>query len=145
MTKPFAAAVKEKMAEQGLGLRELCRLAGVDPSFLSKILAGKRSPPWEEAPLRRLAQALAMDPLRLIVAAGRIPSEWGALASDEDRLRAVHRLATQSAAPSISPAPVRQKPPEPRPTERSREGVPSAKAVRARPRIPREALSEELL
>ena len=81
------------MARQGLGLRELCRRSELDPSFFSKVLAGKRNPPSEEAPLRRLASALELDPIEIIVAAGLIPADWSALSSDPELLRAVHALA----------------------------------------------------
>lgn len=89
----FSRLVSAAMARRGLGLRELCRRAELDPSFVSKVLAGKRNPPSEEEPLRRLAKALELDPVDLIVAAGRIPSEWSALRSDAELLRAVHALA----------------------------------------------------
>lgn len=97
---PFARAVSEGMARRGLGLRELGRRAGLDPSLLSKMLAGKRPPPGE-ADLRRLAGALEIDPVELVVAAGLLPSEWEALRRDPGLLRAVHALAAgRRAAPA---------------------------------------------
>ncbi|HAZ07549.1 MAG TPA: hypothetical protein DCZ01_03255 [Elusimicrobia bacterium] len=89
----FSRLVGTAMARQGLGLRELCRRSELDPSFFSKVLAGKRNPPSEEAPLRRLASALELDPIEIIVAAGLIPADWSALSSDPELLRAVHALA----------------------------------------------------
>jgi transcriptional regulator with XRE-family HTH domain len=89
---PFAAMVKGGMERRGLGLRELCRETGVDPSFLSKVLAGKRNPPSEEDVLRRLAQALEIEPARLIAGAGRIPSEWSRLYEDEGAFDSVDRI-----------------------------------------------------
>ena len=89
----FSRLVGTAMARQGLGLRELCRRSGIDPSFFSKVLAGKRNPPSEEAPLRRLAAALQLNPIEIIVAAGLIPADWSALSSDPELLRAVHALA----------------------------------------------------
>jgi transcriptional regulator with XRE-family HTH domain len=82
------------MQARGMGLRELCRAAGLDPSFLSKVLAGKRSPPSEEEALRRIASALGMDEPALVVAAGRIPREWSGLWSDEALFNSVHGLAS---------------------------------------------------
>ena len=72
----FAEVVRRRLAERGMGLRELCRSIGLDASFFSKVLSGKRNPPAEEKVLRQIAQALELDAPRLIVAAGRIPSEW---------------------------------------------------------------------
>ena len=89
---PFSSLVRAGMERRGLGLRELCREARLDPSYLSKVLAGKRSPPSEEESLRRLAAALELVPGRLIAAAGRIPSEWNLLAEDEGVFEEVDRL-----------------------------------------------------
>lgn len=107
---PFAGRVNEGLSRSGLTLRGLCREAGLDPSFFSKILSGKRSPPSEEAVLRRIADLLSLDPAELIVAAGRIPSEWRALWKDKALFEEVHRRATSGGkrpppAPSPRPAP----------------------------------------
>lgn len=89
---PFAALVRSRMSEKGMGLRELCRDVGLDASFFSKVLAGKRSPPAEEEMLRRLAACLDLDPVRIVVAAGRIPRDWRALWSDPGLVDAVGGL-----------------------------------------------------
>lgn len=91
---PFAMVVSEGMRSRGFTLRGLCREAGLDPSFFSKILSGKRSPPAEEDVLRRLAELLGLEAAELIVAAGRIPSEWHALWSDPTLLRDIHARAS---------------------------------------------------
>ena len=90
---PFAQRVEAGMRRRGLTLRGLCRLAELDPSFFSKVLSGKRSPPSDEATLRRIAAALEMDAAELIVSAGRIPSDWRALWDDPELFREVHALA----------------------------------------------------
>lgn len=121
---PFARLVSAALARQGLGLRELCRRANLDPSLISKVLAGKRSPPWDEDGLRRLAAALDLDAAQLAVAAGRLPAEWEPLNRDPELLRRVTALVTGEPARR---APVR----------------PAAKPVHLP--APRPALSEELL
>lgn len=88
---PFAGRVSDGLNRTGMTLRGLCREAGLDPSFFSKILSGKRSPPAEEAVLRRIAELLALDAAELIVSAGRIPSEWHALWADRDLFEDIHR------------------------------------------------------
>ena len=88
---PFAVKVGEALDRSGLTLRGLCRETGVDPSFLSKVLAGKRSPPSEEPVLRRIAAVLGVDAAELIVSAGRIPSEWSRLWDEPELFRSVHR------------------------------------------------------
>lgn len=92
----FSRLVVDAMARRGLGLRELCRQAKLDPSFLSKVLAGKRNPPAEEEVLRRMAAALGTDAVELFVAAGRIPSEWKNLATNNELLRRVDAIASSS-------------------------------------------------
>lgn len=71
----FTKLVTEKMYQQRISIRKLAREAGLDPSFLSKVLTGKRSPPWDEKILKKLAKILGLDPVFLIVSTGRIPSE----------------------------------------------------------------------
>ncbi len=105
MTGPFEEAVRAAMEARGMGLRELCRRAGLDPSFFSKVLAGKRSPPPDDR-VRRIAEALGLDEVRLIVAAGRIPREWSRLCRDEDACRRVGELASADPGSArLSPAP----------------------------------------
>lgn len=139
--RSFARLVSEAMARKGLGLREACRRAGVDPSYLSKVLAGKRSPPSDEATLLRLAAALESDAVALTVAAGLIPADWGGLSSDPDLLRAVHELATSGRRPS--PRRAEAPPPRPVPAPASR----PARVERPAPiaPLPPRGLSEELL
>lgn len=90
---PFSRLVTDAMTRRGLGLRELCRQAKLDPSFLSKVLAGKRNPPAEEEVLRRMAAVLETDAVELFVAAGRIPEEWRSLTTNGDLLRRVDAIA----------------------------------------------------
>ncbi len=117
----FSRLVAGAMARRGLGLRELCRRAELDPSFLSKVLAGKRNPPSEEKVLRRVAGALELDPVQVIVSAGLIPTDWGALWSDSELVRAVHAVAT-GARPARRAEAV--SPPRPAPAPRSNRGLP---------------------
>lgn len=110
MTSPFEDMVREAMAARRMGLRELCRRAGMDPSFFSKVLAGKRSPP-ADAGVRRIAGALGLDGARLIVAAGRIPGEWSRLCRDEEAYRRVGELVLapgRALPPETRPAPARE-------------------------------------
>lgn len=126
---PFARLVSDALARRGIGLRELCRRAKLDPSLISKVLAGKRSPPWDEDGLRRLAEALELDAAQLAVAAGRLPAEWATLSSDPELLARVSALVSGSAPRRPAPAP--------------------RAAVAIRPAVhfpaPRPALSDELL
>lgn len=99
----FSRLISDAMARRGLGLRELCRQAKLDPSFLSKVLMGKRNPPSEEDVLRRIAVILETDAVELFVAAGRIPEEWKALANNPELVRRVgammHSVPVRKNAP----------------------------------------------
>ena len=94
MSAPFISRVLEGMRCSGLTLRSFCREVSLDPSFFSKVLSGKRSPPAEEEVLRRIAGRLNLDAAELIVAAGRIPSEWRAVWRDPELFRDMNSLAT---------------------------------------------------
>lgn len=103
---PFSRIIVDAMKLRGLGLRELCRRAKLDPSFLSKVLTGKRNPPAEEDTLRRIAVALETDAVELFVAAGRIPSEWRGLTTNLELLRRVDAIASSNTRTSFrAPAP----------------------------------------
>lgn len=104
---PFSRLVTDAMTRRGLGLRELCRQARLDPSFLSKVLTGKRNPPGEEDVLRRMAAILETDAVELFVAAGRIPSEWKGLTTNSDLLRRVDALASSEQPRRSVPSPLR--------------------------------------
>jgi transcriptional regulator with XRE-family HTH domain len=137
----FSRLVSGAMERRGLGLREVCRRAELDPSFFSKVLAGKRNPPSEEKALRRVAAALELDPVEVIVSAGLIPTDWSALWSDAELVRAVHVVATGGRL-SERPAPV-STPARPAAAPRTRrDAKPATADARA---LPSRGLSEELL
>ena len=102
---PFSRIVIDAMKHRGLGLRELCRQAKLDPSFMSKVLMGKRNPPADEETLRRIAGALETDAVELFVAAGRIPSEWRSLTTNIDLLRRVNAMASSAVPRTTNPLP----------------------------------------
>lgn len=115
MATPFSARVGEGLKRSGKTLRELCRAVELDPSFFSKVLAGKRSPPTDEAVLRRIARELQLDEAGLVVAAGRIPAEWRAVCDDPGLFAQVHRLASGRPRAASAPASAVPVSPSPRP------------------------------
>ena len=70
----FVEILKDSIQSSGLGVRQLGRVSGLDPSFISKMLKCKRNPPDDEA-IEKLASALSVDRRRLLISAGRIPPE----------------------------------------------------------------------
>ncbi|MBI5241039.1 MAG: helix-turn-helix transcriptional regulator [Elusimicrobia bacterium] len=132
---PFALRVEAGLRGRGLTLRGFCRAAGLDASFFSKVLAGKRSPPSDEGMLRRIAEVLGLDAVELIVAAGRIPAEWSALWDDAVLFKEVHaRASTGGRVTPMGPIACGRRPAGPR-----RPPEPQTEI------LPHKGLSEELL
>ena len=72
----FGKVIKDGLKRNHVSLRSLSRQVGLDPSFLSKVLAGKRNPPAEERSLVRIARYLNCDADKLVLSAGRIPKKY---------------------------------------------------------------------
>lgn len=70
----FIKIVQEHMQKKNLSLRQVARFVGIDPSFLSKVLLGKRNPPSNEEILKKFAELFEVEPIYLIFSAGLIPS-----------------------------------------------------------------------
>ena len=70
--RSFGRRIKRQAQELGLSLRQIAEIVEMDPSFLSRIVAGTRNPPNDEL-IEHLAKALQMPPEELLVEAGRIP------------------------------------------------------------------------
>jgi len=113
----FARLLRRQLKERDISIREVCRYARIDPSYMAKVLRGERNPPDDERVLFRLSEILRVDPLRLFISVGRIPSAWQTALDDDDRLLRLRRLMGDvfplppSAGPS--PAPVRKSPETP--------------------------------
>lgn len=110
------------MKAKRMSIRRVSRHAEVDPSFFAKVLRGERNPPDDERVLRRLAEALAVEPLELLLSVGRLPAEWRAKTDRPEVLAALKRVFGQSGEaaalprrPSPAPAPAQAKPARPAP------------------------------
>ena len=57
----FGEFIKKRRLDQGISLREFCRLLNVDPSNWSKIERGIISPPQDDYRLRQIAEILKID------------------------------------------------------------------------------------
>lgn len=94
----FVNLISSKISERRSSLRKVARGVGLDPSFLSKVLAGKRSPPSDEKILKRLAKFLEIDPTLLIISTGKIPSELQPLMEDPLFLKSLSKSGMESSA-----------------------------------------------
>lgn len=101
----FIRAVKEALQKKGWSMRKAAREAGLDSSFLSKVLSEKRNPPSDERVIIRLAQKLDIDPDSLVIYAGRIPAKYQ---KDLEKPEAI-RLLRETRALSSAERPITKK------------------------------------
>ena len=75
MRNEFSAIVKMQMEAKDISLRELARKMKVQPSYLSRILTGRRKTLPSIEVIAQIAHHLEIEnPGRLFIAAGRTPS-----------------------------------------------------------------------
>jgi len=74
MSRQFIKSIIQGMKEKKIGVRNLARSCGLDASFISKMMQGKRNPPSDEKIIIKIADILSIDPVMLVIYAGRIPS-----------------------------------------------------------------------
>ena len=77
MPTALGAAIRAKRSANGLGLREVARLAKVSATYLSRIETGAEQSPPSEAVLARLAYEIDPDTEadELLALAGRVPED----------------------------------------------------------------------
>ena len=72
--KSFGALVRREREAKEIGLREMAKMIGVSPTYLSKIERGDFDPPAEDK-VRKIAGIIARDPDELLALAGRVASD----------------------------------------------------------------------
>jgi transcriptional regulator with XRE-family HTH domain len=70
----FGQYVREQREAKGIGLREMAKMIGVSPTYLSKIERGEFDPPAEDK-VKRIAEIIFRDPDELLALAGRVPTD----------------------------------------------------------------------
>src|SRR5690349_16794607 len=70
--KSFGEFIREKRYEKGISLRELARISGLSPTFLSQTERNNFNPPSEEK-IVAIANALGIEQERLVIMAGKVP------------------------------------------------------------------------
>ena len=104
----FGALVRRKREAKEIGLREMAKMIGVSPTYLSKVERGEFPPPAEDR-VKAIAEIIGGDPDELLALAGRVasdlsdiikrnPRELGALLRTANGLTAedMGRLARQA-------------------------------------------------
>ncbi|HEX5862654.1 MAG TPA: helix-turn-helix transcriptional regulator [Casimicrobiaceae bacterium] len=72
--KSFGALVRQEREAREIGLREMAKMIGVSPTYLSKIERGDFDPPAEDK-VRKIAGIIGHDPDELLALAGRVASD----------------------------------------------------------------------
>jgi DNA-binding Xre family transcriptional regulator len=70
----FGALIRRERESRDLGLREMAKMIGVSPTYLSKIERDEFPPPAEER-VRAIAKIIECDPDDLLARAGRVSSD----------------------------------------------------------------------
>jgi HTH-type transcriptional regulator, competence development regulator len=72
--KSFGALVRREREAKEIGLREMAKNIGINPTYLSKIERGDFDPPAEDK-VRKIAEIIGRDPDELLALAGRVASD----------------------------------------------------------------------
>jgi transcriptional regulator with XRE-family HTH domain len=72
--KSFGALVRQEREAKEIGLREMAKMIGVSPTYLSKIERDEFDPPAEDK-VRKIAEIIGCDADELLARAGRVSSD----------------------------------------------------------------------
>ena len=70
----FGAFIRRERLAREIGLRQMAKMIGVSPTYLSKVERAQDAAPAEDR-VRAIAQILECDPDELLAMAGRVPSD----------------------------------------------------------------------
>ena len=70
----FGALVRREREAREIGLREMARMIGVSPTYLSKVERDEYPPPAEDK-VKAIAKIIECDPDDLLARAGRVASD----------------------------------------------------------------------
>src|SRR5262249_11047725 len=70
----FGGFVRREREAKEIGLREMAKMIGVSPTYLSKIERDEFPPPAEDK-VRKIAEIIGRDPDELLALAGRVASD----------------------------------------------------------------------
>jgi transcriptional regulator with XRE-family HTH domain len=72
--RKFGALVRREREVKEIGLREMAKMIGVSPTYLSKVERDQFPPPAEDR-VRKIAEIIGRDPDELLARAGRVSSD----------------------------------------------------------------------
>jgi len=70
----FGAFVRQEREERNIGLREMAKMIGVSPTYISKVERDEFPPPAEDK-VRKIAEILGIDVDELLALAGKVSSD----------------------------------------------------------------------
>ena len=73
-TEKFGAFIRRERESREIGLREMAKMIGVSPTYLSKIERDEFSPPAEDK-VKAIAKIIACDADDLLARAGRVSTD----------------------------------------------------------------------
>jgi transcriptional regulator with XRE-family HTH domain len=73
-SEKFGEFVRRERGEKEIGLREMAKMIGVSPTYLSKVERDEFPPPAEDK-VRKIAEIIGCDPDELLGRAGRVSSD----------------------------------------------------------------------
>jgi transcriptional regulator with XRE-family HTH domain len=73
-TEKFGALIRRERESKEIGLREMAKMIGVSPTYLSKVERDEFAPPAEDK-VKAIAQIIGCDVDELLARAGRVASD----------------------------------------------------------------------
>ena len=70
----FGALIRRQRESKEIGLREMAKMIGVSPTYLSKVERDEFAPPAEDK-VRKIAEVIGHDVDELLALAGRVSSD----------------------------------------------------------------------
>jgi len=128
--KDFIEKISKALKEKNFTLKKVSSYAGIDISYLSKILSGKRNPPYDDVVIIKMAEILDIDEDELLFSAGKIPQKFQKNFSNKDFLNNIYNLINYKNANSNTNL-IKTKP--------------SEKSVKQKSVLPEQKISDELL
>jgi transcriptional regulator with XRE-family HTH domain len=80
----FGAFVRRQREAREIGLREMAKMIGVSPTYLSKVERDEFSPPAEDK-VRKIAEIIGCDSDELLARAGRVSSDLSEIIKQHPR------------------------------------------------------------
>jgi transcriptional regulator with XRE-family HTH domain len=80
----FGAFVRREREARDIGLREMAKMVGVSPTYLSKVERDEFSPPAEDK-VRKIAEIIGCDVDELLARAGRVSSDLSEIIKQHPR------------------------------------------------------------